>query len=163
MRIFVYPGSFDPVTLGHMDIIERAVKLCDKLIVAVLVNNAKDTVFTLEERVELLKMALAGRDNIEVDSFRGLLANYMPTKGAATIVRGLRAVSDFDYELQTALLNKSLNNDIETIFMMTKLDNLFLSSGMIRELAKHKGDFSSYVPETIVEKIKEKYESKERR
>ena len=155
MRIFLYPGSFDPVTLGHMDIIDRASKLCDKLIVAVLTNAVKSTVFTMEERVNLLKTSLKGRDNIEVDHFTGLLADYAKKKNISTIVKGLRAVSDFEYELQMAILNKKLN--LETLLLITNLDYLYLSSSMVRDLARNNADISAYVPAEIIDVVKAKY------
>jgi len=125
VSVFVYPGSFDPVTNGHMDIIQRAAKLCDKLVVAVLVNSSKNPVFTLEERVDLLKCAVKGIDNVEIESFSGLLIDFMRKKNSKVIIKGLRAVSDFEYELQMALLNKNLDSDIETLFMMTNINYSF--------------------------------------
>ena len=121
----MYIRSFDPVTNGHMDIIKRASKLCDRLIVAVLVNNSKNPVFTLEERVSLLKRSVKDIDNVEVESFSGLLIDYMKKKGSKIIIKGLRAVSDFEYELQMALLNKNLDSNIETLFMMTNINYSF--------------------------------------
>lgn len=115
MKLLVYPGSFDPVTNGHMDIIERASKICDKLIVAVLVNHGKTPVFTMEERTMLLKKAIGDRENIEVCSFSGLLVDFMKRINARTIIKGLRAVSDFEYEMQMALLNRKLDNEIDTL------------------------------------------------
>ena len=158
-RIFVYPGTFDPVTLGHMDIIERASRQCDELVVAVLINDAKKTVFTIEERVDLLKITVAHMPNVKVESFEGLLADYMRGQKTNTVVRGLRAVSDFDYELQIALLNKNLYPEIETLFMIANLEYLYLSSSVVRDLAKNHADLSSYVPRAIVEKVAEKYKT----
>ena len=125
MKVFVYPGSFDPVTNGHLDIINRASKICDKLIVAVLVNNSKTPAFTTEERVHMLKTVLEGRDNIQIESFSGLLVDFLREKDAKTIIKGLRAVSGFEYELQMALLNKKQNPDIETLFMMTNINDKY--------------------------------------
>ncbi len=136
MKLLVYPGSFDPVTNGHMDIIERASKICDKLIVAVLVNHSKTSTFTMEERIRMLKEAIGDRKNIEVHSFSGLLVDFMRSVNAKTIIKGLRAVSDFEYEMQMALLNRKLDNEIDTLFMMTSIDNCFLSSSVVRELAR---------------------------
>lgn len=157
MRICVYPGSFDPVTNGHMDIIDRASKLCNKLIIGVLVNQSKNPVFTLEERVELLKCALNGRENIEIESFSGLLVDFMAKKNARTIIKGLRAVSDFEYELQMALLNKNLDSDIETLFMMTSINYSFLSSSSVRELARNGGKIDGLVPDCIKEEVLKKF------
>lgn len=153
LKVFVYPGSFDPVTNGHLDIIDRAAKLCDKLIVAVLVNSRKNPVFTLEERVGLLEKVLKGRDNVVVESFDGLLVNFVREKNASSIIKGLRAVSDFEYELQMALLNKKLDPGIETLFMMTNIDYSFLSSSAVKELARHNGNIEGLVPECIREDV----------
>jgi pantetheine-phosphate adenylyltransferase len=153
----VYPGSFDPVTNGHVDIIKRASRLFDHIVVAVLVNGEKQVVFTMEERVELLKKSCAGIKNVEIDMFSGLLIDYVKSKGADTIVKGLRAVSDYEYEMQMALLNKHIDNEIETIFLMADLQNSFLSSSAIRDLARNKADISSLVPECVVEDIKRKF------
>ena len=157
MSVFVYPGSFDPVTNGHMDIIKRAANLCDKLVVAVLVNSSKNPVFTLEERVDLLKCAVKGIDNVEIESFSGLLIDFMRKKNSKVIIKGLRAVSDFEYELQMALLNKNLDSDIETLFMMTNINYSFLSSSSVRELARHNGNIDGLVPDCIKDKIMDKF------
>ncbi|HAA26272.1 MAG TPA: pantetheine-phosphate adenylyltransferase [Ruminiclostridium sp.] len=158
MRILVYPGSFDPVTNGHLDIIERAAKICDKLIVAVLVNRNKAPVFSIEERVALLKEVLDGKPNIEIAAFSGLLVDFMKKKGANTIIKGLRAVSDFEYEFQMALLNKHLDNNIETLFMMTGINYSYLSSSAVRELASHGGNIKGLVPDIIIDRIYKKFE-----
>lgn len=158
MRIFVYPGSFDPVTNGHLDIIDRAAKICDKLIVAVLINRNKSPVFTVEERVSFLKEVLDGKPNIEIATFSGLLVDFMKKKGANTIIKGLRAVSDFEYEFQMALLNKNLDDNIETLFMMTGINYSYLSSSAVRELASHRGNIRDLVPDIIIERIYKKYE-----
>lgn len=157
MRIYVYPGSFDPITNGHLDIIQRASKLCDKLIVAVLVNNRKNPTFSLEERVELIKCAVKDIDNVEVESFAGLLIDFMKNKNASVIIKGLRAVSDFEYELQMALLNKKLDSDVETLFMMTNINYSFLSSSSVRELARNNGCINGLVPSCIRSKVIEKF------
>jgi len=159
LKICVYPGSFDPVTNGHLDIIYRASRMCDKLIVAVLVNHSKKPVFSLEERVELLKCALHDRPDIEIDSFSGLLVNYMKKKNATAIIKGLRAVSDYEYELQMALTNKTLDPEIETLFMMANVKYSFLSSSIVRELARNGGDISGLVPECIKDAILKKFKS----
>lgn len=160
MRIFVYPGSFDPVTNGHLDIIERAAKLCDKLIVAVLKNRGKTPVFTMEERVSFLEQVLDGKDNVEVIPFSGLLVDFMKQHNATTVIKGLRAVSDFEYEFQMALLNKNLDPDIETLFMMTNINYSYLSSSAVRELASYGGNIRDLVPEKIVDQIYKKFRTK---
>ncbi|MDD2482348.1 MAG: pantetheine-phosphate adenylyltransferase [Lutispora sp.] len=151
MKIGVYPGSFDPVTNGHLDIIERGAKLFDKLIVGVLINNNKSPLFSLEKRIEFLEYSCKGIPNIEVESFSGLLIEFMKNKNAKTIVKGLRAVSDFEYEFQMALMNRKLNPEIETIFMMTNNKYSYLSSSLIKEVAKFGGCVKGLIPE-IVEK-----------
>ncbi len=158
MTIFVYPGSFDPVTKGHMDIIDRASRICDKLIVAVLVNDQKSPVFSMEERMNLLRMAIGDKKQIEVQSFNGLLIHFMESVRSSTIVKGLRAVSDFENEMQMAMMNKQINPDVETLFMMTSAQYSFLSSSVVRELAKHGGPIEDFVPEEIVSVVKEKYQ-----
>lgn len=153
MKICVYPGSFDPVTNGHLDIIDRASRLCDKVIVAVLVNSGKNPIFNLDERVELLRCALEGRPKIQIESFSGLLVDFMKQRNATVIVKGLRAVSDFEYELQMALLNKTQNPDIETLFMMANINYSYLSSSAVRELAKNGGNIDELVPGCIKNEI----------
>lgn len=156
MKICVYPGSFDPVTNGHIDIIQRSTRLCDKLIVAAGNNINKKYSFSLEERVELLRIALKDCPNIEVDSFSGLLADFMRKKKARIIIKGLRAVSDFEYEFQMALLNKNLDPNIETLFMMSNINYTYLSSSAVKELARNGGDIGGLVPDCIKDKIYEK-------
>lgn len=156
MRVCVYPGSFDPITNGHLDIIERASKIFDKLVVAVLVNPSKKPAFTLEERVELIKDCVRENPCIEVDSFSGLLIDYMKQKGANIVIKGLRVVTDFEYEFQMALLNKNLNPCIETIFMMTNNKFSYLSSSMIKEVARLGANIHEFVPEVIKHKILDK-------
>lgn len=157
MKVLVYPGSFDPVTNGHMDIIERASKICDKLIVAVLINQSKAPAFTMEERTMLLRKAIGDRENIEVHSFSGLLVDFMKKVNARTIIKGLRAVSDFESEMQMALLNRNMDHEIDTLFMMTSINNCFLSSSVVRELAKNGAGIEDYVPHSIVPMIYEKF------
>ncbi len=152
MRIAVCPGSFDPVTLGHLDIIERASELFDKVIVLVMSNSAKHCAFTVDERIELIKKCIKS-DNIEVDTYSGLLVDYAKKSHAAAIVKGLRAVSDFDYEFQQALINKSLYPKIETVFLTAKGENMYLSSSMVKEVCSLDGDISPYVPKEIAEDI----------
>ncbi|NLB79035.1 MAG: pantetheine-phosphate adenylyltransferase [Clostridiaceae bacterium] len=153
MRTFVYPGSFDPVTNGHLDIINRASKICDKLIVLVSVNMSKTPAFTVEERLNLLNLSVGNNNNIEITSFSGLLVDFMRKAKAKTIIKGLRAVSDFEYEMQMALLNHNLDSEIDTLFMMTSIQNSFLSSSAIRDLAKYGGKISDFVPEQIADII----------
>lgn len=157
MRTFVYPGSFDPVTNGHMDIIDRASVMCDKLIVAVLTNSSKAPVFTMEERKRLLQLSLGDRKNVEIISFSGLLVDFVKRMGACAIIKGLRAISDFEYEMQMAFLNRNMEPEIDTLFMMTSIQNSFLSSSVVRELARVGGRIEDLVPQAIVPLIYEKY------
>lgn len=154
--IYVYPGSFDPITNGHLDIITRASKLCDKLIVAVGRNESKKPSFTVEERIDFIKSSLDGRDDIVVTSFSGLLADFVRQTGAKTVIKGLRAMSDFEYEFQMALLNKNLEPDMETLFMMTNVNYSYLSSSAVKEIAKNGGNIEGLVPECIREKVMNK-------
>ena len=154
--IAVCPGSFDPITVGHVDIIKRAAKMFDRVIVAVLVNPKKTYSFTPEERVELIRAATAELTNIEVDYSDGLLAEYAREKGASVIIKGLRAMSDFEYEFQMALTNKKLNPEIETIFITTAAENMYLSSSMVRQIASMGGDISEFVPSVIHNSIIER-------
>ena len=148
MKIAICPGSFDPVTLGHIDIIERAADLFDKVIVLVMTNSEKHAMFSTDERVELLKKCVK-KENVEIDTYNGLLVNYAEQIGAVAIVKGLRAVSDFDYEFQQALTNKSLLPELETVFLTAKSMNMFLSSSMVKEVCRLDGDISRFVPEEI--------------
>ncbi|HCW80319.1 MAG TPA: pantetheine-phosphate adenylyltransferase [Ruminococcaceae bacterium] len=155
-KIAICPGSFDPVTIGHMDIINRARKIFDHIIVAVLVNPAKHAAFTLEERIDLLKRCTKGMDDVEVVGFDGLLADYAKIRNATAIVKGLRAMSDFEYEFQMALINKKLNPDLETVYLNTTAENMFLSSSGVKQVASFGGDISNFVPECILDDIKER-------
>jgi pantetheine-phosphate adenylyltransferase len=157
MKTFIYPGSFDPVTNGHLDIIERASKICDKLIVAVLVSHNKTPLFSMDERVDMLKRAVKGCDNVVIDCFSGLLVDFVKRKQADVIVKGLRAVSDFEFELQMALLNKKQSPEIETLFMMSNINYSFLSSSMVKELARYGGNIKGFVPSCIEEDIVSKF------
>ena len=152
MKIAICPGSFDPVTLGHLDIIERAADIFDEVIVLVASNRSKNTLFTTDERMELIKRCIIS-ENIKIDTDDGLLVDYAKKKGAAAIVKGLRAVSDFDYEFQQALTNKSLYPECETVFLTARGENMFLSSSMVKEVCALGGDISSFVPEGIAEDI----------
>ena len=154
LRIGVYPGSFDPLTNGHLDIIRRASKLFDKLIVGVLVNDAKkNPLFTTEERAALIRKCIADIPNVEVGSFDGLLVDFVKQNHAIAIVKGLRAVSDYEYELQMAALNKHIDSDIDTIFLMADVQNSFLSSSGVKELAWHGGSIAGLVPKEIEQDI----------
>lgn len=155
MKIGICPGSFDPVTLGHMDIITRACRIFDKVIVAVPINPDKYFSFTVEERMDMLRTVTAGM-GVEVDSVGGLLVDYAREKGATAIVKGLRAVSDYDYEFQMALANKQLNPEVETMFLPTRVENMFLSSSLVKQVAGFGGDISHFVPECLLERINER-------
>nr|WP_027414552.1 pantetheine-phosphate adenylyltransferase [Aneurinibacillus terranovensis] len=157
MSIAVCPGSFDPVTYGHLDIINRGAKVFDKVIVSVLTNRTKSPIFTVEERLELLREVTKDIPNVEVDSFQGLLIDYMHTKGANAIIKGLRAVSDFEYEMQMASINRLLDKKIETFFMMTNNQFSFLSSSIVKEVAKYDADVSSLVPPVVEQALKVKF------
>ena len=156
MHIAVYPGSFDPTTNGHLDIITRASKLCDKLIVAVLENPSKTPMFTVEERVEHLKAILKDFPNVEVHSFSGLLVDFVRSVGSNIVVRGLRGVNDFSYEFQMALTNRSLANEIETLFISADTQYLFFSSSQVKEIATFGGNIDNMVPKIIKEEISKK-------
>lgn len=153
MRIGVYPGSFDPVTNGHMDVIRRSSKIFDKVIVAVVKNYSKKPLFTVKEREELIKSNIKELSNVEVDSFEGLLIDYVHKKQAQVIIKGLRAISDFEYEFQMALMNRKLDKEVETIFLMTNHKYSFLSSSMVKEVAGLGGCISGLVPENILPDI----------
>ena len=158
MKTAVYPGTFDPVRNGHIDIIERALKIFDKLFIVVADNPQKTATFTKKERVEMLKEALRKYNGrIEVEHYDGLLLNYVKSKKSKVIVRGLRAISDFEFEFSRALLNRELEKDIETIFIMTKDDYAFLSSSIVKEIAMFNGPVKGFVPEVVEKKLKEKF------
>lgn len=158
MRTVIYPGSFDPLTNGHLDVIQRATKLFDKVIVAVAQNESKSPLFTLNDRVELVRKSTAHLPQVETDSFDGLLVDYVERRGGQAVVRGLRAVSDFEFEFQLALMNRKLNERIETIFMMPKDTYTFLSSRIVKEIARLGGDVSSFVPAPVQMELKKKFE-----
>ncbi|MBQ9965456.1 MAG: pantetheine-phosphate adenylyltransferase [Clostridia bacterium] len=160
MNIAICPGSFDPVTMGHIDIITRAAGMFDKLIVVVMNNAAKQCSFTPEERVAMIKKCVADHDNIEVDAFDGLLADYAAKRGARAIIKGLRAMSDFEYEFQMALANKKLNPDVETLFLTTAQQNMYLSSSMVKQIAGMGGDISGFVPSVILKDITDRIGNK---
>ena len=152
MRRAVCPGSFDPVTNGHLDIIGRASRLFDEVIVGVLINHSKSGLFAVEERIGMLRQATAAYDNVRVESFHGLLVDFCRAQGAAVVIKGLRAVSDFDYELQMAQMNIGLSG-VETLFMPTNPQHSFLSSSLVKEVAKWGGDISTYVPEMVGDRL----------
>jgi len=151
--IAVCPGSFDPVTVGHIDIIRRAAQMFNKVVVVVMQNKAKSPSFTVDERIEMLKLATKDINNVTVDAYDGLLAQYTKDIGAGAIVKGLRAMSDFEYEFQMALTNKKLNPATETVFLTTKAENMYLSSSMVKQIGSMGGDISEFVPKMIHDKI----------
>ena len=160
MKIAVYPGSFDPITCGHLDVITRAAKIVDKLIIGVLNNSAKNALFTPDERVELIKRVVKDIPNVEVSSFSGLTVDFAKENGATILVRGLRAVTDFEYELQIAQTNHKLNPDIDTIFFTTSVQYSYLSSSIAKEVASFGGSVHDLLPEEIIDTVTEKLESK---
>ena len=153
MRIAVYPGSFDPFTLGHLDILERATGIFDKVIVAVLQNPNKSPLFSVEERIEMIRESVAADRNVEVDSFDGLTVDYAKKVGAGSLLRGLRATSDFESEFQMALFNRKLAPEVTTVFLMTSFANVFLSSSLIKEVARHGGNVDFAVPESVAKRL----------
>ncbi|EAG6892350.1 pantetheine-phosphate adenylyltransferase [Listeria monocytogenes] len=156
-KIAVIPGTFDPITNGHLDIIERAAKIFDVLYVSVLNNSSKKPLFTIEERMEMIRQVTAHLPNVQVESASGLTVDYAATREATAIVRGLRAVSDFEYEMQIASMNRTLNAEIETFFIMTNTKYSFLSSSMVKEVAQYQGDISELVPEIVNEQVQAKF------
>jgi len=156
----IYPGTFDPVTNGHLDIIERASKLFDKVVITISVNSSKKPLFTKEERQDMIKNVTTKYKNVSVDVFDGLLVTYAKKKKASVIIRGLRAISDFDYEFQIALTNRKLEPEVNTIFLMPSEKYSFLNSSLVRELASYKADVKQFVPDYVFKKLKEKYTAK---
>lgn len=153
MKIAIYPGSFDPITNGHVDVVKRTAAVFDKVIIAVSVNSQKVPLFSIEERIELANSIFSDYDNVEVSTFTGLLAEYAKSVGAKTIIKGLRAVSDFEYEFQMAHMNKKINPDVETMFMMSNQKYSYLSSSIVKEVGRLGGDLTDLVPEQIIDKI----------
>ena len=156
-NIALYPGTFDPITNGHLDIIERASSLFDRVIVLLALNSNKTTLFSKKERREMIMTSTKGYQNVEIDSFNGLLADYAQKKKASVIIRGLRAVSDFEYEFQMTLTNRKLAPEVTTIFMMPNEKYTYLNSSLIRELSRLKGDVKSFVPECVNKKLRKKF------
>ena len=153
MKIAIYPGSFDPITNGHVDVVKRTAAVFDKVIIAVSVNSQKVPLFSIEERIELANSIFSDYDNVEVSTFTGLLAEYAKSVGAKTIIKGLRAVSDLEYEFQMAHMNKKINPDVETMFMMSNQKYSYLSSSIVKEVGRLGGDLTDLVPEQIIDKI----------
>jgi pantetheine-phosphate adenylyltransferase len=156
MKIAIYPGSFDPITNGHLDILERALRLFDTVIITVARNSAKEPIFTVQERIELIRKSVKHLPNVEVDSFEGLLVDYARTKNASAVVRGLRAISDFEYELQMALMNRKLNEELVTVFLMPNEKYTYLNSSIVREIARYQGNIQDFVPAAAAEALKKK-------
>lgn len=159
MELIVYPGSFDPVTLGHIDIIKRASKIADKIIIAVLNNSNKKPLFSIEERIDMIKNSIYDIKNAKIDVFDGLLVDFMKKNSANIIVRGLRAVSDYEYEIQLAQTNRELNDNIDTIFFTTNIKYSYLSSSVVKEIAMHGGSLDKFVNPYVKNKLIEKYNS----
>jgi pantetheine-phosphate adenylyltransferase len=153
----IYPGTFDPVTYGHIDVLERAAMMFDNVIISVVKNSSKNTLFTYDERVDMIKSVTREINNIKVTAFEGLLVDYAKSQNAGVIIRGLRAVSDFEYEFQMALTNRKIASDIETVFLMPGEKYSYISSTLVREIARYKGDVSAFVPKEVEEKIKLKF------
>ena len=159
-KVAIYPGSFDPITNGHIDMVERGLRLFDKIIICILCNPGKETLFTIEERLEMIRKSLKKFPNIEIDSFDGLLVDYGAKRNADAILRGMRAVSDFEYEFQLALMNRKLNRKIQTVFLMTDFRWIFTSSSIIKEAARFGGDITGMVPPIVNQKLKKKFNFK---
>lgn len=159
-NIAVYPGSFDPVTSGHLDIIKRSSKIFDKLYVSVLVNSSKTPTFSLEERMAMIRKITAQYDNVYVDSFSGLLVDYLKQKNAKIVIKGLRAVSDFEYEFQMALMNHKLDKGVETMFLIASNKYSYLSSSIVKEVARHGGNLEDLVPDCLLDEVSEKLEER---
>ncbi|MGH2569082.1 MAG: pantetheine-phosphate adenylyltransferase [Bacteroidota bacterium] len=162
MKIAIYPGSFDPITNGHLDIVERAVNLFDKVIITLARNSTKNPLFTEDERVQLIRQSVKSYKQVEVDSFEGLLVDYCGKKKATAVVRGLRAISDFEYELQMALMNRKLNPDVQTVFLMPNEKYTYLNSSIVREIARLGGDVSDFVPPVVKQALDRKFKTKKR-
>ena len=156
-NIAIYPGTFDPITLGHLDILQRASKLFDHVIITLAINSTKTPLFTKEERLEFISDAVKNMSNVTVDSFEGMLIKFAEKKGASAVIRGLRAISDFEFEFQLALMNRKQNQDITTVFLMPNEKYTYLNSTIIREVAKFGGDVSSFITPLVADKLKNKF------
>lgn len=161
MKTAIYPGTFDPITNGHIDILERAMKLFDRVIITIARNSTKNPMFTDQERLEMIRGIVRKYRNVEVDSFEGLLVQYARKKKAAAIVRGLRAISDFEYEMQMALMNRKLDDNVETVFLMPNEKYTYLNSSIVREIARLHGDVSDFVPELVRVSLERKIHMRE--
>lgn len=157
MSVVVYPGSFDPCTNGHLDVIKRASKLFDKVVVAVLVNDSKTPLFSVDKRVEMLKSVTAGIKNVEIRSFSGLLVDFMKEVDSEVVIKGIRAVSDFEYEFQMALTNQALYDELETLFLHTSKEYMFLSSSIVKEIASYGGSLEGLVPDVLIPEIMSRF------
>ncbi|NOY78996.1 MAG: pantetheine-phosphate adenylyltransferase [Calditrichaeota bacterium] len=157
MRLAIYPGTFDPITHGHIDIAERAVTLFDKVVITIAINSSKKPLFTVDERKQMIVESVSHLPNIEVDAFEGLLMDYAKMKKAAAVIRGLRAISDFEYELQMALMNRKLAEDVVTVFLMPNVKYTYLNSTIVKEVASFGGDISDLVPSVVEQRLKEKF------
>lgn len=155
-KIAVYPGSFDPITYGHLDVIQRAAKVFDHLTVAVLINENKKSLFSVEERLEIIQKEISGMKNVSCSSFSGLLVHYCRENRVTAIVRGLRAISDFEFEMQMAQMNRKLYEEVETVFFTTKAEHSYISSSLVKEVARFGGNINSLIPEYAIIKVKEK-------
>ena len=156
-KIAVYPGSFDPITYGHMDIINRALRIFDNIVVAVACNSSKNSLFQIDERIDLIRQVLTDNDRVKVDSFDGLLVDYVLSQKATVIIRGLRAVSDFDYEFQLAQINRGITLEVETLFMMTSVPFSYLSSSVVKEISSLKGPVDTLVPPLVKKALEVKF------
>ena len=156
-KVAVYPGSFDPITYGHLDIINRALRIFDNIVVAVASNSAKNSLFPIDERLSLIRAVLANNDRVKVDTFDGLLVDYVLTQKSTVIIRGLRAVSDFEYEFQLAQINRGITLEVETLFMMTSVPFSYLSSSVVKEISSLKGPVDNLVPPLVKKALEEKF------